>query len=391
MATTQEIAELRLRVEGSFTGTELRQLAQKWGLVPEPTWDRSPTHLVRGLVAQADRMFGSAELVRRLRAERPLVEWPDFESDEAAKWGPRAPVSPAVSEEATLVGAPPEAAPDPTLADLGELELPEADATVVEDEGREPPVALEPGPPPSARADAPVPSQRAAAPSPAPDAGPPSSAARPPTSRAPFPGTFQDAGASSPRAREGIDPKVLVVVAGLMLALAVVAFGAGLFWSRRGPSTEAPKAGAAPRPNAVASRASSVLDAALLGVATRCEVDVDGAPGAEILATAQEGCGRATREAKRRALNDRATPAPLDPSLPRPRADANDDDRRPSRPSTGGGAPERPTCLSRCAGVKGDCMSACGEEPSDASKFDVWQACSGRCLASESRCRLSCR
>lgn len=394
MASALDIGELRLRVEGSFTGTELRQLASKWGLVAEPAWDRSPSDLVRGLLKQADRMFGTAELVRRLRVEKPLVEWPDVDTADAEKWGPKSVtqlgIGPGGDDEATVVtsGPPSTGLGGGEAPDLGALELPESAG-----DGSAPPsdgsaaaatIAGDPGGAPQPTLDgAPAPSEPA--PGSASAQGPAS--ARRPATAAPFPGTASPA---PEKAREGVDPKILVAVAGLMFGLAVVAFGAGLLWSRRASAPEGPKAAAAARPNAVAVRAVGVFESALLSVATRCEVDVDGPPTSEILAAAQEGCGRATRDARRRALNDASAPLPLDPARPRPREPKDADDPRPVRAPTAG-APQRPSCLSGCAGIKSSCMDNCGPEPGDASKFDVWQACSGRCLASESRCRLSCR
>lgn len=394
-----------MRVEGSFTSSELRELVRKWGLVAEPSWDRSSSDLVRGLLREADKTFGTAELVRRLRLEKPLTEWPDVESGDAEKWGPKSatPLDDAPTTE--MSGA--DVALLEAASHIPDLEAPTSAPTAggANDLGSLDPLGTPESPAPideaplSASAEQAAPTSRSAAASiggPQQDTAPPSSGVRsqPAPSRSkpslPFPGTTA---VPEPKARSGIDPKILVLVAALMFGLAVVAFGAGFLWSRKPvvAPADGPKSRTTVRANGLAARASQVLDTELLGVATRCEVDVEGSPSSEILASAQEGCGRSVRETRRRIANggDSTLPSP-DLPRPRPRDSQATDDPRPVRPR-GAGAPQKPACITSCATLHTSCMTGCGAEPGDASKFDVWQACSGRCLASESRCRLSCR
>ncbi len=402
MGSGLSTGELRLRVEGSFTSSELRELVRKWGLVAEPSWDKSSSDLVRGLLREADKTFGTAELVRRLRLEKPLTEWPDVESGDAEKWGPKSAVPLDDSPTTEMSGA------DVTFLEaasvIPDLEPPSSvrTAAAAPDLGSLDPLGtpthVDEAPASSSAGDV-APASRSAPASlggAQQDAAPPSSGVRsqPSPSRPkpslPFPGTTA---VPEPKARVGIDPKILVLVAALMFGLAVVAFGAGFLWSRKPVSAPADgqKARTTVRANGLASRASQVLDTELLGVATRCEVDVEGSPSSEILASAQEGCGRSVRETRRRIANggDSTLPSP-DLPRPHPRDSQTTDDPRPVRPQ-GGGAPQKPACITSCATLHTSCMTGCGAEPGDASKFDVWQACSGRCLASESRCRLSCR
>ena len=399
------IGDLRLRVEASFSASELRDLARKWGLPPEPGWEKSPSDFARGLLKDAERTFGLHELVRRLRVEKPVVEWPEVVSTDAEKWGPPSVTAVGLGPGATLSdGALPAVAVDPTL--VGETTVvgaPEGMERVAAASVRPEPAGVlghlelpVEGPPPSSVGVAVLSSVEEVAPAslPAPHSTAPSSRvpssvspASAPASVAPssrFPGTVVP---EPPKPRSSVDTRILFIVAGAMVGLAALAFGAGLLWSRspRDPSPSAPKA--ASNPNGLAGRAASVLDAALLGVADKCEIDVGGAPSVDILVSAQEGCGHGVRESRRRALSQGSP----EPGLGRPRPQPEDsDDRRPIRtPSQSG--PGKPRCITSCASGKSSCMSECGPEPGDASKFDVWQACSGRCLASESRCRLGCR
>src|SRR5258708_29976869 len=103
--------ELRLRIEGAFSVAQMCELADKWNLDRDPRWEKSGTDAAHGLLRSAEKRFGLLELVRRLRIERPLFEWPDLDEDALAEWGPppsaAAPTMTDVAGEATAVSPPP--------------------------------------------------------------------------------------------------------------------------------------------------------------------------------------------------------------------------------------------------------------------------------------------
>jgi hypothetical protein len=193
--------------------------------------------------------------------------------------------------------------------------------------------------------------------------------------------------------RGGLDPRLVIAMGATMVVLAVIAFVAGLVWrgGDSAASAPAPSAAVSAGGTGVASRASNALDRGLLAVAETCELDVDGAPTRDILAFAQEGCGASAMRRNRPVVTrdrGRERYAPPDPD------DEPDPDPRPTRPQGAGrpgdARPGKGTCMNACARVHGECRAECGPEPSDATKYDVYQACSGKCLTANSRCRLSC-
>jgi hypothetical protein len=329
MATgAQHRGELRLRIEGAFSAAQLCELADKWNLERDPRWERSAADAAHGFMKVAERRLGLLELVRRLKLERPLYEWPDLDEAALAEWGP------------------PPSVPATTIAGPGNAD------TVV-------------APPPDA----------AAAP------------AAPMRNDAPFPGTFTPRTAES----KGIDPKVLLVVAGVMLLVVLVAFGAGLAWSKRSERLAASNS-ASPASSGPAHVASQIFDDALVEVADRCDMSIEGPATKDVLTAAQVLCGGGggtKRPAKSHEpyIGPDFGPTDANAAAKRTATPAHD---APPPPAAEPRAPAKSNCLTRCASDHSSCVSGCGPEPSDATKYDSWQSCSSRCLTSESRCRLSC-
>src|SRR5688500_4609090 len=83
--TADATSELRLRLQAALSLSEMRRLLTSWGADPAEVEGDAAT-LAHRVVRLGDKSFGRAELVRRLRAEKPLVEWPDVAEDDAAKW-----------------------------------------------------------------------------------------------------------------------------------------------------------------------------------------------------------------------------------------------------------------------------------------------------------------
>ncbi len=365
--------DLRFRVRSAFTSAELRRLLVGLGEPEEPLGALGPTELAHQLVRVGGRVLGPRELLVRLRAEKPLFEWPVLD-DHDERWAgpmslrmePAVPSADAVSEASdTLVmeapGAPNEGPP-----------APEADAAPREGGGA---AASEGGlqePSSTARLR--------------PDEGPPQ-----PSSRFV---TTETEPARSPR---GL---VVAAVAGLVVGLGGIAFGVGTWVGRSredAPAAE-PTVKRAPRTRTPAGRATTLLDKALTAVGLVCDVNVDGALTVEILEMSLEACGRdevdkLRRQRERDALDDRledSRPRPPDPApsstLGRPRGGAPAD-----RPANPGVAPARPSCRQSCAASRSSCQADCGREPSDAARYAPYQTCISHCVADESRCRLGCR
>lgn len=343
-------SELRTLVQGAFSAAQIVELARAWGIEAAPEWSRSSSDAAHGLLREGEKRLGIHECVRRLKAADPLIEWPEVEPDASAEWGPKS-------------------GPAPSAATPAQAADPETTVVATPDAIR---AAAAGGAPPSKTIAA-----EPLAPARAPSAAP-----------APFPGTV-----SVEPKRAGLDPKILVAVVGGVLAIALLAFGAGLLFSRSGSSgataSGSPSASTRVGP---ALLAAMVLENSLVDVASRCSVPYDEHASKDVLTLALAYCDRrapaddddsvaprrsptATRpvdvpDAEEPSRTSRPTPVPRDPA---------------TRPTPAGGG-----CLSKCKSARSSCMSACGHEPSDASKYDEYSGCTSKCVSAESRCRLAC-
>jgi hypothetical protein len=373
-------ADLRRQIAVSFSTPELRQLAETLGVGGSIRWNHGPQEAVRDLVRQFERYYGLGTLVAKLQELRPLVDWPD-----------PAVLPPPASQLQAAAPAP--ADPSPALAPIADPLVPPS-AT-----GHATPVAPLPPPTPPI---ADLPPLSAAAPSapvslPAPSALPASAlaASRP----APvWPGTV-GSNPEPPRS-QGIDARVLVVVAGLTVLAAVIAYAAGRA-SNTGQSAQAPAQadtaiGPVPVPRRAPGPATRAADAVLRGlanVAKSCELPPGTEANAELLARAFERCGppppRAPMTIDRvpPPVIDRDPPRdpPSDPAPARPKpARAN----APSTPADPGGPGS--ACLSRCNADSRSCYAGCGAEPTQSSQYEGYMHCRSRCMSALSRCRLAC-
>ncbi len=368
--------DLRLRVQAGMSGPELRRLLTGWGATPDELAASDASTLAHHVVRVGAKRFGPAELIRRLSVEKPLVEWPELPEAEERWAGP-----------VSLPGlTPPPAAAAASEDTVVDRPLPPRPADEVE----------------HAEADAPSASTPASTGSSAPSA----SNGGPASARGEL---FYLTPPAQDGARRGVDPRLVIAgLAGLSL-LVVLAFVAGLLW-RRPPETPAPLAStsadaadpvpAARRPG-LAGRAADVIDQRLLQVAEACALSVNGVPTREVFELAQEACGRDEVEKRRRArereaaLGLRSYDADTTPRAPLP-LPVDDEPPPPPRRPDRGPAPTKPTkaeppsCKQACGRVRSECAEACGPEPTDASQYDRYQSCNGRCIVRETRCRGSC-
>lgn len=267
--------------------------------------------LARELVRFAEKADRVPELVAALAAEAPLVEWPAPLDESPA---------PEVHAPEPIVAAPtiPEPAP----------EAPEA---------APPEAALAPAPP---------------------------SAWIPP-----------GRGAPAPAAKAGLDPRLLVAVAGFMALAALFAFLAGRITAGTGDEEPAPRAQAA-------QHAANALQASLGNVARTCKVSADPPLEASLLRTAYDVCGVSAERARPHAL----------PSLDEvPSAKPSEPAGPLVPPPTRSELPRATTaCVDQCNGTHNGCRRGCGAEPTDASAYTDYQACLGKCLKASSQCRQAC-
>lgn len=372
----REHPELRRHVQLAFTLSELRQLAVDWGLETSDGWDASAEDAARLVVKQAERSMGTNELLRRLKRKKPLVEWPDAEQDDS-QWQPLG--SPDARDGNTLVDVPLSAHGldvsakkpiAPTLTDLGDLSAEPGPISVG-------PSSLSPG------SQSPN-SLSPASGSPSPSSQSPSSLSPPLSAPMSNPWT-----APPPKEKAEVSSKLILMIVALALTTVGLAFAAGLLWQARS-SPSATGNEATPNPNGLSGRAISLFEDSLVDVAQRCKLTkVSGFTPVEILGAAQDSCGLSL-PSPRREQGDDIEAFEREPTgkrrAPREREAASPTIAPVQRDPTSGGK----TCAANCAKQKTSCKASCGSEPSDASQYDTWQACTSKCYAGESRCRTSC-
>ncbi len=180
---------------------------------------------------------------------------------------------------------------------------------------------------------------------------------------------------AAPAAKSGLDPRLLVAVAGFMALAALFAFLAGRITAGDDEEEPAPSAQAA-------LRAATALQTSLGNVARTCKVSADPPLEGSLLRTAYDVCGVTAERARPHALPSldevpTAKPSePAGPLVPRP---------------TRSELPRATTaCVDQCNTTHAGCRRACGAEPTDASAYADYQSCLGKCLKASSPCRQAC-
>lgn len=334
--------ELRRRIVVCFSIGELRELADLLG-VGGVTWERGIQEAAREVVRQCERYAGLPALVAKLREIRPLVEWPEA-----------APSASAAPDVPSFVPAPPEGGFAPAVMGVPQTATPVPLAD---------PFAARPSPPPR----------------PVPVASP----------------VWPVAPAAPSRAPGGLDPRILVAVAGMMLLAAVIAYLAGRASSST-PSAAAPAGSAEPaaRADGPALVAANALDRAYHNLARACELPPSAAGGELVFRRVFERCGPSAPPPRPRVEPALEPPPPaVEPAAP---SDDPPPEPRPGRKRTApravGEEPAAPRgCTQGCEAEHRTCVRRCGPEPTASSEYQGFQGCLGRCLSDLPRCRASCR
>jgi hypothetical protein len=375
-----DLIELRQRIAGSFSGAELRLLAQELGVAEREAGAPVAADIARDVVRHFERAHRIEDLVDELRRRQPLVEWPM-----------RRPASTVPDPGADL------ALPDLPLVHAGELaELePDDELSYEVTQVESPPSSAQPH---SAQPHSGQPVGGLRTPPPVPPLGGP-------LSSSPWPGTTE----VRERSTRGIDPKILVIVSGLTLAIAVVAFVAGLSWSGDaggtaldpGADAGAPAETADPESPALAAdtdlgdgiggKAARAFRRGLLTVARKCELGDDVAPTVDIFAGVYRQCGPPPSGPAQRAGARPRQPAGAAGAVAEPEELGHDGPQAIATTDTPTLATPGAACLSSCSDVHGACGAACGAEPTKGSEYEAFQACRSKCMSAYSKCRLRCQ
>jgi hypothetical protein len=341
--------ELRRRMAVCFSATELRDLAESLGVAGSITWDRGPSEASRELIRQFEKYYGLGILVTKLRELRPLVEWPEPTDPALA--------SPSEDLVAKTIVDPPRAPEEREAAAILQDPLAPASSTA------------------SIAASG--------------------SQIAPPLPRA-WPGNVTPTPAASPAPRGGVDPRLLVVVAGLTVLAALIAYAAGR--ASRPPTAAAEAGSAAPvsstpsRPPGPATFASNVFRRSLDRVVRSCDLPTSADRDAAILGLALSRCGLQLR-----APVSALTAPPLDPIIldeprpqtqtkPRPKQAKDAVPAQAKDPATA----KADACLTSCDADRRSCNDHCGAEPLESSLYDGYMRCRSRCMSATSHCRLAC-
>lgn len=360
------IAELRRRIQGSFSLSELRSLGAAIGLSHVEAWDRGSESTTRDIVRRAHEGPGLGVLLERLRLDRPLVEWPDPTPSQRAEAESGASIPGlALSPEAPDLDGP--TIVDP-YADPGAD--PGAAAPARPTDLTPPPVPVDPSS--AAAVDAPPPSE----------VEPLSSLGAPPDPPDAPSNPWPMANLREPQ-RGGLDTRILAIAIACVSLVVVVAFVGGMAFSRRGAPAVASAGG---RTDTLAGRAANAMDGAIVEVARGCGLVVQGPPDRLVLKRAQVSCGHPV------AVAGRPPPGydPADIEPPKLEVLPASPRTRPITGPTGPVGPPADLCRAGCKSERRSCMAACGSEPTDASGFDAFQQCHSKCLGAESTCSQRC-
>ncbi|WP_437522734.1 hypothetical protein WME79_32240 [Sorangium sp. So ce726] len=353
-STARSAAEIRGRITACFSLAELRRFAEELG-VPDIPWERGIQGAAYELVRRFEQRRELGPLVERLRATRPLVEWPDTPT-----------VPSAASSEPAHTDIP-RPAPLPNLSPMVAPSPPLEVATLA-------PPAIAPTP-------------------------------RTPNVTGPQPAKARPPGAAGPaRAPRRIDSRVALSALGLVAISLVVAFligrassapgddaVRGLTTSASAASASAAQKGAPPpaaRLDGVASRAAAAIDHRIESLARACEIQPGSAE--DVMRRAFERCGPSPTSA-----GYRTTPAQRSdpPAAQAPGAPPASPGAGPRAAAAGGLAPAggNTGCVGACERRHQACRATqCGKEPTQSTQYQRYQGCLSDCLEQASKCRLGC-
>ncbi|WP_437912019.1 hypothetical protein WME73_32070 [Sorangium sp. So ce302] len=361
-STARSAAEIRGRITACFSMAELRRFAEELG-VPDIPWERGIQGAAYELVRRFEQRRELGPLVERLRAARPLVEWPDTPTVPSA--ASSEPAHTDIPRPAPLPNLSPMVAPSPPL-EVATLAPPASSPTP-----RTPNVT-----------------------------GPQPANARPPGAAGPaqLPAGSPRAGAPARRPRR-IDSRLALAALGLVAVSLIVAFLIGRASSAPGDdaargsaaSASATQKGAPPpaaRPDGVASRAAAAIDRRLESLARACEIPPGSAE--DVMRRAFERCGPPPASA-----GHRTTPAQRSdpPATQAPGALPASPGAGPRAAAATGLAPAggNAGCVGACERRHQACRATqCGKEPTQSTQYQRYQGCLSDCLEQASKCRLGC-
>ncbi len=375
-----DLAELRRRIAVGFSTSELAKFAEPLSVHLDR--EGSVDHAARALIKAMQAREAVPALVERLRAHKPLVEWPDPlppAPDPNEAYAPKGPwpaslgdpppqPSPAGGGGGPDAGPSP-SDPSPSRSDSTDSSSPRSAASDL-DPGPDRDLDLERDLDPDPARDRDLASSLADAPSSAPAPSP----AVAPDPVPPFAPVgelildpLQDPNAP-PESSRGFPVRL---VAGGALA-AGVALGVFLTW------IALRKSAAADPPVPLARFAAEQLNDSVSGVIRACGGDDSGGSARDRLRAAFDHC--APTPAGAALVIPDQTVAPTPPSPP---------------PLNLGPSPPLPagdSCLLNCNGAHHACLTGgCGPEPTEPSQFEAWQRCQNKCVVANNRCRLACR
>jgi hypothetical protein len=352
-STAHSAAEIRGRITACFSLAELRRFAEELG-VPDIPWERGIQGAAHELVRRFEQRRELGPLVDRLRAARPLVEWPDTPTVPSAASS----IEPAHTDI-------PRPAPLPKLPQM---------------------------PPPSPTLEAATLAPPAITPTPR---TPNVTGAEPTKARSPGAAGPGGAPARTPRR---IDSRLAVGALGLVAASLIVAFLIGRASSAPGDdaarggaasASAAPKGAPPPaaRPDGVASRAAAAIDRRIEGLARACEIQPGSAE--DVMRRALERCGPSSASAAHRT----APAQPSDPPAAQAPAAQASPGAEPRAAAAAGLAPAggNTGCVGACERRHKACRATqCGKEPTQSTQYQRYQSCLSDCLEQASKCRLGC-
>ncbi len=377
---TYDPNEIRRCIALCFSPNDLRTFAENLGVTQLGTWDRGIQDGAREVVRHFERLGTLDELIAKLAAARPLMEWPAPIANAPAS--PFAPAPPMAPPPATISST-----TNPVAAALPNSFAPQV------------------FPPPGGAAPTPT--------APAKPTVAPTIPASEPVLRDPFapsfPGTAGSQAATNPQRLEGKKLAPFIAAGVAMITIITI----GIFLAVRvgknpDPTPENTASGRPLRPTGPARMAADAMKRSLESLARGCDLEIPRGTDVDVwlFSAAYTDCGTrpglafpipGLRNDKPRVQD--SPPGAADPSEMTPAPNSTPRQANPGRdpaPRTAPApVPAKPPasdgCIEKCSATQRQCNRGCGSEPTSGAGFDRWQGCQTQCLSAASKCRLACQ